>query len=357
MRITKLKFLILFCLSIIVATNSLGQNKEQVKLNYQNAYKELCNMLDGTTEPSFKRAVFIAENTFLNNELDYTTFCKLIDEFEYLIRKVIESKELLYNKEDKKKMSIHAAIFTLMTDTLPILIDSTRYINHLPFIYDFEDISGEKNWSQMFVTKLLATRKGNCHSLPYLYKILAEELGEKAYLSLAPNHIYIKLQSDEYGWYNTELTSGMFPVDAWLMASGFIHLSSVQNAIYMDTLGTKQSIAACIVDLAQGYEKAVGVENGEFITTACNKALEYYPNYINALLVKAETNFQQLNKDSKLSQEEFEEKKASLEQQYIKIHDLGYRKMPEQMYLEWLVSLKLESDKYQNPKLRTYESN
>jgi hypothetical protein len=50
----------------------------------------------------------------------------------------------------------------------------------------------------------------------------------------------------------------MFPIDAWLMASGFIHLSSIQNAIYMDTLSTKQSIAACMVDLAQGYEKAVG---------------------------------------------------------------------------------------------------
>jgi hypothetical protein len=85
--------------------------------------------------------------------------------------------------------------------------------------------------------------------------------------------------------------------------------------------------------------------------------LEYYPNYINALLVKAETGFQLLNQANGLSQTAFENRKAELEQQYMKIHDLGYRKMPEQMYLEWLVSLKLESDKYQNPKLKSAKSN
>jgi hypothetical protein len=352
MKINKITKILLLFLLIFGSTDVTGQDKEKIKRQYRIAYSELCGMLDGTTSPYFKRAVFVTENAFFNNELDYTPFCKMIDEYELLARKILQSKELQYKEEDKEKMSIHAAIFTLMTDTLLIQIDSMQSILHLPFVYDFNDIAGEKDWTQMFVTKLLATNKGNCHSLPYLYKILAEEMGEKAYLSLAPNHVYIKLHSKEFGWYNTELTSGMFPIDAWLMASGFIHLSSIQNAIYMDTLSTKQSIAACMVDLAQGYEKAVGLENGEFIINACNKALEYYPNYINALLVKAETGFQLLNQANGLSQTAFENRKAELEQQYMKIHDLGYRKMPEQMYLEWLVSLKLGKRQIPKPQIK-----
>ena len=79
----------------------------------------------------------------------------------------------------------------------------------------------------------MATRKGNCHSLPFLYKILAEELGAKANLALAPNHIYIKHWNEKDGWYNTELTSGIFPIDSWLMASGYIHLDAVANKLYM----------------------------------------------------------------------------------------------------------------------------
>lgn len=61
------------------------------------------------------------------------------------------------------------------------------------------------------MSKLLDTQKGNCNSMPYLYKILAEELGVDANLALAPNHVYIKHNIKSLGWYNTELTSGIFP--------------------------------------------------------------------------------------------------------------------------------------------------
>ena len=84
----------------------------------------------------------------------------------------------------------------------------------MPYSYDFDDPFGHKDWDNMFVSKLLNTGKGNCHSLPYLYKIIAEELGISAHLALAPNHIYIKHKNEKDGWYNTELTSGIFPIDA-----------------------------------------------------------------------------------------------------------------------------------------------
>ena len=63
-----------------------------------------------------------------------------------------------------------------------------------------------------------------------------DELGEKCWLALAPNHMYIKAKTQHIGWYNIELTTGDFPTDAWLMASGYIHLDAVRNGIYTDTL-------------------------------------------------------------------------------------------------------------------------
>jgi hypothetical protein len=318
---------------------------------YQDAFTELHDMISGKKEINFKRAVFITENAYFDNSMSYTEFCKTIDNYEYLCHKLMESRDLLYPGNDKEKMSAHAAVFTLMTDTIPIQIDTGKIAYHLPFVYDFEDISGKKEWSQMFVSKLLTTHSGNCHSLPYLYKIIAEELEETAHLAFAPNHTYIKIQSKEYGWFNTELTSGMFPIDSWLMASGYVHLNSIQNGIYMDTLSQKQSIAACMVDLAQGFEKKNGIGDGKFIISVCDTALKYYPNFVNALLVKAETRFQILDKAENMTKEQFETEKADLEKLYMKIHNLGYRQMPGQMYLEWLVSLKTESAKYQNTKL------
>lgn len=94
----------------------------------------------------------------------------------------------------------------------------------------------------MFVSTLMVTRKGNCHSLPLFYKLLTEELGEKSWLALAPNHAYIKLHNQADGWYNVELTSGQFPTDVWIKASGYIHTDAIRNGIYMDTLSLKATV-------------------------------------------------------------------------------------------------------------------
>lgn len=192
-----------------------------------------------------------------------------------------------------------------------------------------------------------------------MYKILAEELGVTVHLTLAPNHIYIKNYSQKTGWYNTELTSASFPIDAWLMASGYVHMDAIRNEIYMDTLSQQESLALTLLDLAQGYERKFGVQDGEFILKAADKALEVNPNFINALLLKAETQknlfegkmlMKSVVDPNILIQQDEDARTLFLEMQniYVKIHQLGYRQMPEEMYLDWLTSLQEEREKYEN---------
>ena len=228
----------------------------------------------------------------------------------------------------------------------------------MPYRYDFNDIFGSKDWSNMFVTKLLQTRKGNCHSIPYLYKILADELGAKAYLALAPNHTYIKQRAAKGGWYNTELTSASFPIDAWLMASGYISLEAVQKSTYLDTLSNKESLSLCVIDLAQGYIHKYPDNDGKFVIKCCNLALKYFPNYVNAVLLKAEIRLKQLQVIQKRygyaylkEVTVYPEAKILWDEMnslYMRLYTLGYRQMPEQMYVEWLTSLKTEREKYSN---------
>lgn len=342
-------------------------NRQETIKHYEVAFNELNSMLRGSTPLNFKKAVFIVENTYWDNELNYELFNNQIFELTRLCKAVAKSRRLLYDETDKEKVTKHAAIFSVITDTLPINYNRV-IINHSPFTYDFEDFFGYKDWSKMFVIKLMNTKKGNCHSLPYLYKILAEEMGEQAYLSLAPNHIYIKLRNKKNGWYNTELTSGIFPIDAWIKSSGFIHMNAIRNGIFMDTLGQKQSIALCLMDLAQGYERKNEVGNGEFILKACETALTYYPNFINALLIKVRTQEKMLFAQMEAAKVESitelfvsfsdaEKMVSDMEQSYIKIHQLGYRKMPEQMYLDWLTSLEKNKEKYQNKKIINFTPN
>lgn len=56
-------------------------------------------------------------------------------------------------------------------------------VRHKAIRYDFEDYMGAKDWSKMFVSKLLKTGSGQCHSMPLLYLMLAEEMNTEAYLA------------------------------------------------------------------------------------------------------------------------------------------------------------------------------
>lgn len=334
--------------------------KRLVQSYYDTAFHEIELMLLDSINPSFKKAVFLTENAFLDNRMSYEKFCGEIENITQIVKLFDKANDLKYSYEDKEEIEKLGAIYYLMTDTVNIILNDNLY-HHLPFKYNFEDIWGEKDWSNMFVSNLLMTHKGNCHSLPFLYKILAEEMNVNAHLALAPNHFYIKSKCKRGGWYNTELTSATFPIDAWIMASGYISVQAVQNRLYMDTLSLKQSLAICLTDLAQGYNKRFGVDANLNFTLKCTElALKYYPNYVNALLFRAETLKLKFDKFAKLHEHDnnsentkkdanmiFEEMEAA----YVNIHQLGYRTMPKEMYLQWLMELNQEKNKYLNKKI------
>jgi len=319
-------------------------------------------MLDGKRTINFKEAVFSVENAYLSGHLDTIFINQEIRFLVQLTQKVVESRDLMYAEKDKSSVSLQAGIFSVLNDSIPMQNQFGENFVRFPYFYDFDDVFGHQHWENMFVSKLLRTGKGNCHSLPYLYKILAQELGVDAHLALAPNHVYIKLQNQKNGWYNTELTSGIFPIDAWLMASGFVHLDAIVNGVYLKALTEKESIALCLVDLAQGYQKSMFYDKN-LVLQMTDKALEYFPNLVGAMLVQTETKGKII--ESKLAEHytdftdvhkypETSQMLAEIQDQLGKIHALGYRQMPEEMYLDWLVSLKTEKEKYSNKNISTF---
>jgi hypothetical protein len=357
--LTRIALLVCICVSCLpfvgkvqAQENSAETGKpEEVPAYYDQAFLKIKAMLEGKQPISFKKAVLITENAYFENTLDtlqvdaqirwYALLCKLYQQANPMIA---------YNFKDREEVSLHGAVFKVLTDTVDAIILQEK-VYHLPFTYDFDDFFGDVSWSQTFVSKLLKTKKGNCHSLPYLYKILCEELGVSAHLALAPNHLYIKHKSEKTGWYNTELTSASFPIDAWLMASGYIRLPAIQHKTYMDTLSMQQSIALCLTDLANGYMKKYPFANNDFVLKCTSVVRKYYPHCINALLLESETygkQYQYLLKYGKEKSVEGQNIMNSLKQVLKKIHDIGYRRMPPKMYFDWLLELRNHPQKYQN---------
>lgn len=307
------------------------------------------NMLNGRDSLDLQSAVYAVENAYHNGNLNQYAFDKHIDMYAEFCKRIILSGDIRYDgKGDERSAMAQCAVFVFMTDTIPMQMGDT-VVGHLPFEYNFDDYSGREDWSSMFVSRMMQTRRGNCHSMPLLYKMIMDKLGEESWLALAPNHMYIKARNQRAGWYNIELTCADFPTDAWLTASGFIHLDAIRNGIYMDTLSVKESVALCLADLAQGYMHKYGLQDGRFITQCCDTALAYYPNYINAWLLKAYV-FSQLYQKEKTQQ-----LKQDMDKLYMKIHELGYRKIPQEMYLSWLYSLNEYSNEYRVKKIVSFK--
>jgi len=184
-------------------------------------------MLKGQTPVNFKRAVFITENAYNKGTLNYAAFCSDITKTGSVLKEMIRKKGI-----QGFRTAGNWAVFTYMSDALPE--------NALkPFTYDFDDFMGDKDWRKMFVTKLVREHKGNCHSLPYYYKILCEEIGASASLALAPNHMYIKHQDEKGQWTNVELTNGGFPRDQWIIKEMAITVEAIKNNTYMAPLNPK----------------------------------------------------------------------------------------------------------------------
>jgi len=327
---------------------------------YSLAYEELKRMLEGKQSLSFKKAVFITENAWFENNINYNAYNEYISGLTDICRQWNKANKLTdYKFEDSTQVALSGSIFKVMTDTV---WDVSGRIISLPFQYDFEDNFAQKRWENMFLIKLMATHKGNCHSLPFLYKILAKELGVKAYLSFAPNHIYIKQKSKKTSWYNTELTNAMFPVDAWIMSSGYVSRESIVSGIYMDTIGEKQSIAVCLNDLAKGYlRKFKSSPDLQFVIRCCDLGLNYFPNYVELLLLKAETTKKQyenhITKYGKevANKEPYKFKTDALyeemEKTYATLATLHYKEIPLQMYNEWMASMERDKSIYNNKEI------
>lgn len=331
---------IILCLIIILANHQVISADSL----YTSSFSKIDSMLSGKSSLDFRKAVYMTENAYFGNRLDESAFDYAIKFNASICRGIMKSGNIVYPEKDTLRAEAQCAVFVFMTDSIPVNTQNGVKI-HAPFHYNFDDFAGQKEWSSMFVSTLMETKKGNCHSLPYLYKMIMDELGQQAYLSLAPNHIYIKAQNKRAGWYNIELTCGDFPTDAWLMASGYIHTDALRNGIYMDTLSTKQSVCLCLVDLAQGYQAKFGIQDGSFILKCCETALAHFPKYINAMLLKAET-LTALYRQSDKNSEQGKKLLAQMNETYSLIHQLGYRKMPQEMYLNWLKSSGTQTSNY-----------
>ncbi len=314
--------------------------------SYTDAFNNLQGMLSGKMLLSIKDAYYEIEKASGNVYLTKAEYDEQINKSVSFI------KQWLYENHYslKNNLSLHYGIQKFMTDTLTIKNKKNKEMpnikmTHLGFYYDYQDYKAKKDERSYYVTKTFATGNGQCHTLPIVYSILAEQLGAKCYLSFAPIHSFIKYPDNKGNIHNFEVTSNWQISDQWYMDNFNIKSLAIKNGIYLNTMDRQQVVACAMIDLACSYYKKYGIADGKFINQCVDSAMNYFPNKeanITGWLLREKIVTVKLNriikKNPNKTKEEMEKipeaKELIVELDSIdaKIESLGYESISESTY-------------------------
>ncbi len=120
-----------------------------------------------------------------------------------------------------------------------------------PFAYDHDDPLGQQIGNKLLAT-YLATRRGNCVSMPALFVILAEKLGLEVALATAPLHIFVRYRTEGGRVVNLEATSGAHPArDEWYRSNMPMSDRAIASGLYMRSLSKREGVALLATTLLE----------------------------------------------------------------------------------------------------------
>lgn len=306
---------------------------------------------------SITRAEYDIENAYLDNKVPYDKFLEAVKTRASLVKQILKRSGLKPNSD----LALNYGIQQLYRHANIFYDRATRRRISIPaLMYDFNDYNGERDLVSVYTVKLLATGKGQCLSLPRLYLMIAEQLGAKAWLSLAPQHSYIQFIDGKGRLMNFETTNGNLASTSWLAQSGFINARAVKNRLYLDTLSQRQLYAQCLADFLVGYLRKFGYDG--FADQVKQRILIVNPHNVQALIIDANLKKQialgaiaaagRPKPEDLPKYPEAYRSNLDMKDAMDKIDDLGYQDMPEAAYKKWLRSMEQEKKKQANQELR-----
>jgi len=334
-----MKAKIIIPLLVILSICSL-KAQEAPSQHFRQAFEEISAMVEGKQPLDFEKAVFITENAYRDNSLNYEDFKSALNVHSAIIEQFIKANDKydwkqfvrgnmgiapdmeIEAKERYRKALANYAIFTYLTDTLTVKLEGQEFL-HLPYTYSNDDPFGTADWKNSQTMNLLETQKGNCYSLVTLFKIFSERFKSEANIVTAPQHIYIEHRDPKGSRFNVEVATRSFPDMGSIQTLTYTTREALLNDISMRKLDLKQSVGLNLVYLAKGYEYKNKVKDDEFILACANTALQHDPKNLNALLLKAQVYEHRVMKKKMPS--------APYEKMLAEFYKLGYRQMPDDM--------------------------
>lgn len=195
----------------------------------------------------------------------------------------------------------------------------------------------------------MRTHKGQCRSLPLLYKILANQIGAAAFITYAPNHSFIRHRDEQdTHWMNLELTNGTFPREVFIIETMGITQQAIDQGTYLKPCTDREVIVGLLTDLANTYLTKFGFID-PFVQKCLEMVFRHAPLNLGALITANNCIYaiacqhRAILQEKGIADDEFMQ---SLKEQLIDINDkiaqTGHIDMPKYLYDAWVQSVQQE---------------
>jgi regulator of sirC expression with transglutaminase-like and TPR domain len=163
-----------------------------------------------------------------------------------------------------------------------------------PFAYDIDDPLGKKPENR-YLHKYLASRRGNCITMPILLVILGQRIGLTLTLAEAPLHLLVKYTDDTGASWNLEATSGGgFARDSHYRKMLPMTDKAVEAGTYLRALSSEETAAIAASDIAAHYLHAGRFEQA---VIAASLLLRHHPRSAYLMVLKGSAFAQILRRD------------------------------------------------------------
>jgi regulator of sirC expression with transglutaminase-like and TPR domain len=175
-----------------------------------------------------------------------------------------------------------------------LIYEAGPWNDNRPFAYEMSDPLGKKP-ANRYLHNYLASRRGNCITMPILFVILGQRIGLSLTLAEAPLHLLVKYTDDDGAVWNLEPTSGGgFSRDAWYRKELPMTDKAVAEGTYLRALSSEQAVALIALQAAETHMRAGRYEQA---VVAANVLLRHFPRFALAMVVRGSSYALMLRRD------------------------------------------------------------
>ena len=290
---------------------------------YEQAYQLIEEMLTGKRAISLKDAEFAVENAFLEEQTNRASYDYII---AAIVNNIQRDATMLRPQMPSEATAKNLALTLFFSE-------NRASNNHQHYTYDIQSLFNDGGIVGGLVLSLLQTGKGTCRSLPYLYKILAQEIGAPSYIACAPMHFYIKHQDNVGKWWCYETTRYNYCDENYIIETNHVPPQAIASGLYTKPLTDKETLCQMLYDLCYYYERRTGFYSNNFIRKCYTLGLRYFPISILRIVELSDLHYQldkelwQRGKRDKYDFTDFPDLQARylhLQEKRIEIEELGY---------------------------------